>query len=186
MTARTRKWVMLSALGLLSLDLVVVAVAAPRARGWLESARGSALVRTGAIALRDLAAPGARGIGNVSAALLTRFTHRSTTVYALVLRATPSEAARQAGRAEAQQARHEARRVMIEERYIRTLATDYSASCPTSGCPVSACPTTVSCPVSACPVTGCPSSPKTPAPQGASARSSATGLPFSVLGVTIE
>ena len=182
MTARTRKWVVLSALCLLSLDLVVVAVAAPRARGWLESARGSALVRAGTIALRDVGVPGTRGLQNLSAALLTRFTHRSTTVYALVLRATPREFARE--RATARQVRQGARRVMIEERYIRALATDVSTSCPTSSCPVSTCPTTVSCPVSACPVTGCP---KTPAPEGTgSTRTSATGLPFSVLGVTIE
>ena len=47
MTARTRKWVVLSALGLLSLDLALAAVAVPKARGWLESARSSARVRAG-------------------------------------------------------------------------------------------------------------------------------------------
>ena len=173
MTARTRKWAVLSALCLLALDLAFVAAAAPRARGWLQSARGSALVRAGTIALRDLGAPGVRGVENLSAALLTRFTHRGTNVYALIVRATPRADARPA----AMQARHEARGVMFEKREVRTLAADCMSSCPTSSCPSSSCPTT-----------GCASSscPKTSAPEGTSSRSSATGLPISVLGVTME
>jgi hypothetical protein len=168
MTARTRKWAVLSALCLLSLDLALVAVAAPRARGWLESARGSALVRAGTIALRDLGAPGERGLEKLSATLLTRFTHRSTNVYAIILRATPREAARAA----AVQARREARCVMIEKRVVCTMATDGASDCPLSSCPTA----------------GCASSglPKGSEPEGPASRSSATGLPISVLGVTME
>lgn len=172
MTARTRKWAVLSALCLLSLDLALVAVAAPRARGWLESARGSALVRAGTIAARDLVAPGTRGVENRTAALLTRFTHRSTNVYALILRATPRAAARTA----ALRAR-ETRLVMIERRTVRTLTADCPSICPTSSCPLSSCPS-MGCPSSSCP--------KASTPVVGTSRSSATGLPISVLGVTME
>jgi hypothetical protein len=94
MTARTRTWVVLSALGLLSLDLALVAVAAPMARGWLDRARTSALVRV-----------------------------------------VPA------------------------------------ADCPSS------------CPAPSCPPSGCP---KNSAPQGTASGWSSTGLPTSMMGVTLD
>jgi hypothetical protein len=163
MTARTRKWVVLSALCLLSLDLALVAVAAPRARGWLESARTSALARAGT-----------RGVENLSGALLARFTHRSTGVYAFILRTTPREAARAA----AVQAPREASWVMVATPSVRAVEAmeAMEADCPSIG-------PTPSCPSSSCPSSNCP---KTAAPKGAVSGSSATGLPISMLGMTLE
>lgn len=163
MTARTRRWVVLSALGLLSLDLALVAVAAPRAREWLESARASALVRAGTTALRDLGGPGARGVENLGAANLTRFTHRGAGVYAFILSATP----RGAAHAAAVLAPREARCLIVEARCERAMAADCPSNCPTPSCLSSGCP-------------------KNSAPQGTTSRSSATGLPTSMLGVTLE
>lgn len=130
MTARTRKWVVLSALGLLSLDLALVAVAAPKARGWLESARGSALVRAGTNALRDF--------GGAAAPLAAR----------------------------------EARWVMVETRCEQEMAADGPSSCSTPGCEPSSRPSS--------------SCPNASAPQGTVSGSSATGLPASMLGMTLE
>jgi hypothetical protein len=168
MTARTRKWVVLSVLCLMSLDLALVAVAAPRARGWLESARTSALVRAGTSALRNLEGPGARGVANLSASLVSRFTRRSTSVYAFVLRATPRGVAGEAAR----QARPEARWVIVETRCDRALAVDCRSSCATPNCPSSSCSSS-----------NCP---KHTAAQGTSSGSPTTALPISMLGMTLE
>jgi hypothetical protein len=176
MTARTRKWVVLSALCLLSLDLALVAVAAPKAWGWLESGRGSALARAGA-----------RQVENLSGALLTRVTHRNSSVYAFIVRSTPHETPlhvvrmvevkvpREAERVAEEQATREARWMVVETPAVPEVP-DCPAFCSTPRCPMSSCPSS-SCPASSCP--------KTSAPKSASS-GSATGLPISMLGMTLE
>jgi len=186
MKARTRKWVVLSALALLSLDFALVAVAVPRAQGWLESARASALVRAGTAAWRGLENPAARGVADFNASLLTRFTHRSTSVYAIVLQATPHrvprEAAVRVAREAGVRAAREARWVMVETRCERATAAEVASGTIAPECPSSSCPSS-SCPSSSCPSSSCP---KTSTPRGTASGPSTTGLPTSMMGITLE
>lgn len=177
MTARTRKWVMLSALCLLSLDLALVAVAAPRAWGWLQGARTSALARAGTIALRDLQGRGEWRVENLSG----RASYRRADIRAFIVRANPCAAARAAARAAAM--REEASWVIVATPSVPSVpeveaieAVEVTPDCP------SVC-RTPSCPLSSCPTTTCP---KSAASKGAVSGSSATGLPISMLGMTLE
>ena len=160
MKASTRRWVSLSALGLLALDLGAFAIAAPRAKGWLEGARASRLARAGAAALRDLERVGSRGAEDAGLALLTHFTRRSGRAYALILRATPSTPASLPVRSLAPLAPLE----VLEP-------IPFEASVP-------AVPEVPSCPLSTCPR-------HDQAPSKALG-SSAIGLPTSALRVTVE
>lgn len=163
MTARTSKWLMLSALCLLSLDLTLAAVAAPRAPGLLERARTSALARAGAATLRGLEGPGRRAVGNLGARLLAHVTQRGTGVYAFIVRATPGSAL---------DGRRGTRLLMIETRCIRSVTADGPSG-----------PAAAMCPLTRCPLPGCP---KQAPSRGTTSGAPETGLPISLLGVTLE
>jgi len=161
MKASTRRWVTLSALGLLALDLGTLVIAAPRASGWLERARASSLVRAGAAAVRNLERVGSRGVGEASYALLTHVMPRSGGATAFIVDATPALMAREAA---------------------ATVAPCAEAAALDSGCPASAaCPVGPACP--ACPAS--PACPKAGTPARA-AGTSTIGLPISALGVTVD
>lgn len=129
MKASTRRWVSLSALSLLVLDLGAIAAVGPQARGWLERARTSSVLRAGAIVARGFGHAGTRGLGHATFALLTRFTQRSGSVYAFILSATPAVAScgHDASRP------RPARKVMVEMRCVRAAAAECPWSCPKGG-----------------------------------------------------
>jgi hypothetical protein len=171
MKASTRRWVTLSALGLLALDLGVFAIAVPRARGWLESARSSSLVRAGAIAVRDLERLGTRRVDEPGFALLPRFTGRSGYTYAFVLRPARLAEVRAEERARLAMTRVVRLRT-IETRCVELAAPEIASSAAESTCPLS------SCPQSTCP--------KRASDAGTTGGSPAIGLPTSALRLTIE
>jgi hypothetical protein len=177
MKASTRRWVMLSALGLLALDLGTLVIAAPRAQDWLGRARASSLVRAGAAAVRNLERAGSRGVEEASYALLTRVMQRSGGAYAFIVDATPAMVAR----TRAHGCTRAVRVVSVEAVEAATVApcaeAAASAALPDGPAPA-ACP--------ACPA--CPSSPACPK-AGTRARAAGTstiGLPISALGVTVD
>ena len=171
MNASTRKWVSLSALGLLALDLGAFAIAAPRAHGWLERARTSNLIQSGAAALRSLERLGTRGAGNAGYALLTRFAHRSSSAYTFILGATPPGGMRAHERTCARRNAPAYARstdvVIVESTPVETVAPAIESDCPLSTCPLTNCPKRAVAPSTA-------------------AASSASGLPTSALRLTIE
>ena len=158
MKASTRRWMSLSALGLLALDLGAFAVAAPHARGWFERVQTSGVLRTGALAVRNLERAGTRGAEQAGFALLTHFTRRSGRAYAFILGATPPAMTG----AQAPSCPRGTRIVMVEAQRLETGASDGPASCPLSSCPGQGA-----------------------APESAPG-SSAIGLPTSALRVTVE
>jgi hypothetical protein len=177
MKASTRRWVTLSALGLLALDLGAFAIAAPRARGWIESARSSGLARAGATAVRDLERLGSRGVEDAGFALLTHFTRRSGSAYAFILRSTGPSGIR----AQVQRQVRIARVVRLER--IERLE-GLSVQCTEMIGPVSpASATEPACPLSSCPNSACP---KRAAEPGTGGAPSSIGLPTSALRLTVE
>ena len=163
MKASTRRWVSLSALGLLALDLGALAIAAPRARGWLESARASSLVRAGATAVTDLERVSSRGVEDAGLALLTHFARRSGRAYALLLRATPPAEVRLPVRGLAPIGPIEA----LEPIPVEAGIPEVPAVPEVPGCPLSTCPQRDKMP-------------------DKTSGSSAIGLPISALRVTVE
>ena len=158
MNTSTRRWVSLSALSLLALDLGAFAIAAPRARAWAEHARASGLLRAGVAAVRDLERVSARGAENAGFALLTHFARRSGRAYAFILHATPPAGMRDHTRTFARRTRM----VMVESRCVQAEAMVGPSSCPLSTCP------------------------RHDASSGTVPGSSAIGLPTSALRITVE
>jgi hypothetical protein len=168
MKASTRRWLSLSALGLLALDLGAFAIAAPRARGWLESARSSTLLRAGVTAVRDLERWSTGGAQDAGLAALTHLSRRSGNACTFVVRSARPVRVLAQERGQLRMVRF----MELEERSAELVGPMVPLSatepvCPSSSCPNSTCP-------------------KRAAEPNTGGTPSAIGLPTSALRITVE